>query len=171
MGSWADTAGTREPEFGIGDVADTDPEPPGAAAAFQAPVPGPRSRQVEVVAGVIRDARGRVLLTRRTEGRDLAGLWEFPGGKLEVGETVQACIVRELAEELGVVCEAGEVLATNLHTYPGVAIELVAVRVHMAGDAMHLSVHDEARWVGAKELLSLDLAPADIPIPLSKRSN
>ena len=51
---------------------------------------------VEVVAGVITDARGRVLLTRRTEGRDLAGLWEFPGGKREPGETPEAALVREL---------------------------------------------------------------------------
>lgn len=94
----------------------------------------------------------------------MAGLWEFPGGKLEPGETVQDCIMRELAEELGVACVAGEVLARNLHTYPGGTIELVAVRVHMAGDAMRLSVHDEARWVSAADLLILDLAPADIPI-------
>ncbi|MBW8809435.1 MAG: NUDIX domain-containing protein, partial [Lysobacter sp.] len=50
-------------------------------------MPSPQSRVVHVVAGVIRDARGRILLARRTEGRDLAGLWEFPGGKREPGET------------------------------------------------------------------------------------
>lgn len=116
------------------------------------------------VAAAIITRHDRVLVTRRAPGQKLAGLWEFPGGKLEPGETVQDCIVRELAEELGVASLAGEVLARNLHTYPGGAIELVAVRVHMAGDAMQLSVHDEARWVGAAGLLILDLAPADIPI-------
>ncbi|MGO4779466.1 NUDIX domain-containing protein, partial [Lysobacter sp. 2RAB21] len=54
--------------------------------------PVSHSRVVEVVAGVIRDARGRILLSRRTEGRDLAGLWEFPGGKREPGETAEAAL-------------------------------------------------------------------------------
>ena len=59
-------------------------------------------KQIHVVAGVIRDARGRILLARRTEGRDLAGLWEFPGGKVEPAESPEAALVRELREELGV---------------------------------------------------------------------
>ena len=59
-------------------------------------------RPVEVVAGVIRDKTGRILLARRTEGRDLAGLWEFPGGKREPGETPEAALARELHEELGI---------------------------------------------------------------------
>ena len=57
---------------------------------------------IDVIAGVITDAGGRVLLARRTEGRDLAGFWEFPGGKREPGETAEAALVRELAEELGI---------------------------------------------------------------------
>src|SRR5690606_35093038 len=59
-------------------------------------------KPVEVVAGVITDARGRILLARRTEGRDLAGLWEFPGGKREPGETPEDALARELREELGI---------------------------------------------------------------------
>jgi len=59
-------------------------------------------RIVEVVAGVLQDARGRILLARRTEGRDLAGLWEFPGGKREPGESPEAALARELHEELGI---------------------------------------------------------------------
>src|SRR3546814_17870902 len=62
---------------------------------------------VEVVAAVIADARGRVLLARRTEGRDLAGLWEFPGGKREPGENPEAALARALHEELGIVAAIG----------------------------------------------------------------
>ena len=65
------------------------------------------SQVIDVVAAVITDARGRVLLARRTEGRDLAGLWEFPGGKREAGETPEVALVRELEEELGIRVEVG----------------------------------------------------------------
>lgn len=116
------------------------------------------------VAAAIAIRGNRVLVTRRAPGQKLAGVWEFPGGKLEAGETPQTCIVRELFEELSIACEADEVLTQNLHTYPGGAINLIAVRVRMASDDWQLSVHDEARWVSATELMDLDLAPADIPI-------
>lgn len=62
---------------------------------------------VHVVAGVVRDARGRILLARRTRGRDLAGLWEFSGGKVEPGETPEQALARELQEELGIRAEIG----------------------------------------------------------------
>ena len=65
-------------------------------------------KQIHVVAAVIRDRRGRILLARRTQERDLAGLWEFPGGKREPGETSEAALVRELQEELGIEAEVGE---------------------------------------------------------------
>src|SRR3546814_13948686 len=65
------------------------------------------SRRVEVMAAAITDPRGRVLLARRTEGRDLAGLWEFPGGKREPGETPEHALVRELREELGIEVKIG----------------------------------------------------------------
>ncbi|HBP6464267.1 TPA: NUDIX domain-containing protein [Pseudomonas aeruginosa] len=91
-------------------------------------------------------------------------MWEFPGGKLEADETPQACIVRELREELGVESKAGDILTTSLYTYPGGAIELVAVVVSLRSTALKLQVHDLAKWVLPHELLSYDLAPADIPI-------
>ncbi|ERY92236.1 hypothetical protein Q022_04921 [Pseudomonas aeruginosa BWHPSA009] len=91
-------------------------------------------------------------------------MWEFPGGKLEADETPQACIVRELREELGVESEAGEILTTSLYTYPGGAVELIAVVVFLRSTAFKLQVHDLAEWVPPHELLGYDLAPADIPI-------
>ena len=71
-------------------------------------MPGDRPKPpVHVVAAVLKDARGRILLARRTEGRDLAGLWEFPGGKREPGESPEGALVRELREELGIEADVG----------------------------------------------------------------
>jgi len=74
--------------------------------------------RVHVVAGVLGDARGRILLARRVKGRELAGLWEFPGGKVESGETPQAALVRELREELGIEAEVGAALISGFRISP-----------------------------------------------------
>lgn len=81
--------------------------------------------------------------------REISGIWKFPGGKLEADETPQACIVCELREELGVESVAGEILTTSLYTYPGGAVELIAVVVTLRSTALKLQVqvHDLAKWV------------------------
>jgi len=91
-------------------------------------------------------------------------MWEFPGGKLEPGETPQSCIVRELREELGVESDAGEILTTSVFAYPGGTIELIAVTVSLRSAVLTLHVHDRAEWVTPQDLQSYELAPADIPI-------
>lgn len=117
----------------------------------------------QVAAAVVyRD--GNILITRRAPGEKLAGMWEFPGGKLESGETPQSCIVRELREELGVESDAGEILTTSVFTYPGGTIELIAVIVSLQSTVLALHVHDRAKWVTPLDLLGYELAPADIPI-------
>ncbi|MDX2354890.1 (deoxy)nucleoside triphosphate pyrophosphohydrolase [Stutzerimonas xanthomarina] len=116
------------------------------------------------VAAAVICQEGMVLITRRAPGEKLAGMWEFPGGKLEPGETPQSCIVRELREELGVESVAGEILTTSTFTYPGGAIELIAVTVLLRSAVLSLQVHDRAEWVTPRELLGYELAPADIPI-------
>src|SRR5690606_3740097 len=77
-----------------------------------------------VMAGVITDARGRVLLARRAPGRELAGLWEFPGGKVDPGETPDAALARELAEELGIEVEVGAPLIAVPHQAPSRLLRL-----------------------------------------------
>ena len=117
----------------------------------------------KVVAAVaIQD--GKVLVARRAPGEKLAGIWEFPGGKLEPQESVQQCIVRELAEELGVRATAGEILTETTYAYDGGAIHLIAVKVILHDAALSLSVHDEFQWVAPTCLLGMELAPADLPI-------
>nr|WP_313327145.1 (deoxy)nucleoside triphosphate pyrophosphohydrolase [Stutzerimonas balearica] len=107
---------------------------------------------------------GNILITRRAPGEKLAGMWEFPGGKLESGESPQSCIIRELREELGVESDASEILTTSVFTYPGGTIELIAVTVSLRSAVLTLHVHDRAEWVAPEDLLGYELAPADIPI-------
>lgn len=116
------------------------------------------------VAAAIALDDGKVLVTRRAAGQKLAGFWEFPGGKLEPGENIQTCIVRELEEELGVTSTAGEILTVSEYTYPGGAISLIAIKVFLHDRDFTLTVHDEYAWKAPEELLGLNLAPADIPI-------
>lgn len=119
---------------------------------------------VKRVAAAVVYRDGNILITRRAPGEKLAGMWEFPGGKLESGESPQSCIVRELREELGVDSDAGEILTTSVFTYPGGTIELIAVTVSLRSAVLTLHVHDRAEWVTPLDLMSYELAPADIPI-------
>ena len=73
---------------------------------------------IEVAAGLIRDAAGRYLITQRRRGSHLAGLWEFPGGKVEAGETPAACLRRELTEELSATFAVGALVETVRWEYP-----------------------------------------------------
>jgi len=118
---------------------------------------------ITVTAAIIRK-EDTVLLTRRNQGQRLAGYWEFPGGKLEEGETLQSCLEREIREELGWVIQVGEVVATNIHTYDRGDIFLVAMEATILSGTPTLTVHDDMAWVPVPNLLEYQLAPADIPI-------
>ena len=119
---------------------------------------------VEVVAGVLEDARGRILLARRTEGRDLAGLWEFPGGKREAGETPEAALARELHEELGIDAEIGTPLIRVPHRYPHKRLRL-DVR-HIASWRGTPKGHEgqALAWVPRHKLASYAMPSADRPV-------
>ena len=95
-----------------------------------------RGGALKKVAAAIAIQDGKVLVARRAPGEKLAGMWEFPGGKVESHESVQQCIVRELAEELGVRASAGEILAETTYTYDGGAIHLIALRPHQFNDGL-----------------------------------
>jgi len=107
---------------------------------------------------------GKVLLARRASGEKQAGYWEFPGGKLEPGETLAACLCREIAEELNVEISVGAILATSDHRYEHGAIHLVAMKAAIVSGRLCPTVHDQLCWVPVEELLQYRLSPADIPI-------
>jgi mutator protein MutT len=114
---------------------------------------------IVVTAGII-ERNGRWLVARRLKGMHLEGLWEFPGGKIEPGESLEACLTRELAEELGVPCRVGSLRFTTAHDYPGRRIELHFFDCTIDGEPRPL-LGQELRWVNASELASLPLPEAD----------
>ena len=119
---------------------------------------------IHVVAGVLSDARGRILLARRTAGRDLAGAWEFPGGKLEPGETALQALDRELHEELGVRIDGADPLISVPQAYPGKRIVLDVYRVRsFSGRARGLEKQALA-WSPPEKLTTYPMPPADRPV-------
>jgi len=121
-----------------------------------------------VTAAIIRREH-QVLLTRRAPGQKLAGLWEFPGGKVHEGEPHEACLARELEEELSLVCTIGRKVAESDYRYDHGAFRIIAYEAAIQSGTLVLSVHDRAEWVDVDLLLSHDLAPADIAIAKALR--
>ncbi len=119
---------------------------------------------VHVVAGVLRDAQHRVLLAQRPPGKHLAGGWEFPGGKLEPGETRIDALIRELREELGISVTAAHPLMQVQHAYPqrDILLDVWIVR-HYDGSPAALD-GQILRWCPQEELAQAGLLPADAPI-------
>lgn len=118
-----------------------------------------------VTAAVIRQD-GKVLVARR-QGGHLAGKWEFPGGKLEPGESPEACLTRELKEELELEVRVGDIFAVVYHEYETGPILLLAYTCTLAngcGPGEDRLPHGTVRWASPEELGRLDLAPADVPI-------
>ncbi len=121
-------------------------------------------RSIHVVAGVIRDARGRILLARRTEGRDLSGSWEFPGGKVEPGETAEVALARELREELGIEAAVGAPLIDVPQRYPHKRLRL-DVRDIASWSGMPRGLDGQAlAWVPPRKLADYPMPPADRPV-------
>lgn len=118
---------------------------------------------VRVVAAVIVRG-GQVFACRRAPHKSLAGLWEFPGGKVEPGETDQDALAREIVEELGVEIIVGDYLATSYNKAGELDIELVAYFAQLVGDDIRSSSdHDQLRWMAIGDLVTVDWAPADLP--------
>ncbi len=121
---------------------------------------------VLVVACALVDADGRVLVAQRPEGKALAGLWEFPGGKLSAGETPEAALVRELHEELGVVteppCHAPLTFAS--HAYPSLHLQMPLYVCRVWQGEPQPREAQALRWVRPRTLRDLPMTAADLPL-------
>jgi 8-oxo-dGTP diphosphatase len=119
---------------------------------------------VRVVAAVLRDASGRVLIAQRAPGKHMAGYWEFPGGKIARGESSEQALTRELAEELGISLRRCHPLLQLRHDYADRVVELdVFVVDDYGGEPSGLEAQ-ALKWVAAAELAGQALLPADRPI-------
>ena len=119
---------------------------------------------IDVVAGVIRRADGRLLIAQRMPDDTLPGYWEFPGGKVEPGEALPAALQRELREELGVETEIGPEIERIVHAYPDRDVRLYFFEtVITSGEPACLEVAD-LRWVAPGDLMQYQFPEADLPL-------
>ena len=121
---------------------------------------------VLVAAAALVDADGRVLICQRPQGKQLAGLWEFPGGKVEPGETPEACLIRELHEELGVTvthpCLAPFVFAS--HSYESFHLLMPLYLCRRWEGFVTAHEHEALAWVKPNHRADYPMPPADIPL-------
>jgi 8-oxo-dGTP diphosphatase len=116
-------------------------------------MPDPSPRQIAVAAAIIRE-NGCTLIVQRPDDAAMGGLWEFPGGKIEPGETPEAALVREIAEELGVAVAVGELYHVTDYPYPdGLQVRLYFYDCRLLSGPLQLLWGQAYRWV----------APADLP--------
>ena len=118
---------------------------------------------VQVVAGVVRDAHGRILLAQRPAGRDWAGLWEFPGGKVEPGETPEAALQRELQEELGIGVQVAGRLIRVPQRYSDKRIVLDVFEAHTHQQPQSLD-GQAFTWLSPSAMQARNMPPADRPV-------
>jgi 8-oxo-dGTP diphosphatase len=126
-----------------------------------------QARQMVLVAAVaLVDAKEKILLTKRPEGKSMPGLWEFPGGKVEEGETAEIALARELKEELGIDVEPGALtaLTTASHAYEDFDLLMPLYLCREWRGVPRGREGQECLWVAAEDMRALAMPPADTPL-------
>ncbi len=119
-------------------------------------------KRIEVV-GAVLTYEGKIFAAQRGPGRSMENYWEFPGGKIEEGESPREALARELREELKLDAEIGNHILTVDHEYDFAVISLATYFCSVSSPEIKLTEHTEYRWLEPAELYSVDWAPADIP--------
>lgn len=119
---------------------------------------------IKVVAAILKK-EDKILIAKKREGKPLAGLWEFPGGKIEEGETPEESIIRELMEELNIKVRVNEYVGESIYDYgDGEIISLKGFTAEIIEGNIKLTDHDEYKWVTLEEIYNYKVAPADISL-------
>jgi 8-oxo-dGTP diphosphatase len=127
------------------------------------------SQRIHVAAGVLAGARGEILVARRFDDAHQGGLWEFPGGKLEIGEDARTGLARELAEEIGISLDSARPLIRVRHDYPDRNVLLDVWRVTGWQGRVHGREGQELRWLSVDSLAALPMPAADVPVVTALR--
>jgi 8-oxo-dGTP diphosphatase len=118
---------------------------------------------ITVVCALI-ERQDRLLVAKRAPGQSMAGMWEFPGGKIRDGEKPEDAIVREIREELGCGIRPIRLLAAHTHDYPDLTVTLVPYLCVLIDGEPRAIEHAQLRWAAKDELLDLEWSAADVPI-------
>ena len=123
-------------------------------------------KQIKTVAGVILNTKNEVLCTLRDKGKFdyVSYKWEFPGGKMEEGETSTQTLARELMEELDIKVDIGELFYQVEHDYPDFHLSMKVYLCKFDSKNLSLNVHKDTKWLDPKDILTLDWAAADVPV-------
>jgi 8-oxo-dGTP diphosphatase len=120
------------------------------------------TRQINVV-GAVLILDGRILCAKRGENSSLAGLWEFPGGKIEESESPSAALIREIREELAILVEVGDEITTTSYEYYFGVVNLTTFYCTLVSGVPVPLEHSEITWMLPRDLMAVEWAPADIP--------
>ena len=116
---------------------------------------------INVVAAVIKNEEGKILITQRNLKKAQGGLWEFPGGKIEPNETKEHAIIREIKEELDIDIQVESYLSEKVFNYPEKDINLIALECKKIDGNIKLLEYEDYKWVDNSELENFEFAPAD----------
>ena len=116
---------------------------------------------IDVTAAIIIH-ENKLLIAQRKSTDKLPNKWEFPGGKVEEGETLEECLIREMQEEFAIDVTIGEHIGESIYHYDHISIELLAYRTYWEDGEINLKDHDDFKWISLEELVDFDFAPADL---------
>lgn len=119
---------------------------------------------VEVVAGIIYNDENKFLIAQRNLKKAQGGYWEFPGGKVEQGETYQEALIREIKEEFNADIEVSEYVGENIHHYPEKDIKLIFFKARLIGENIEALEHEDFKWITKDDKDKYEFAGADIKV-------
>lgn len=116
---------------------------------------------IDVVAAIIKNKDGKILIAQRNFKKSQGGLWEFPGGKIEINESKEEAIVREIKEELNMDIVCDSYFDEKVYKYPDKTIRLIALNCTMNNEQYEILEHEQIKWIELDEFNNFEFAPAD----------